>query len=120
MNTESFHTLSLRMAMAADTATKKTMNSRITSTLRCSLILAFFSTAGLTTSSVKVEEEVSTREERVDIEAASTSTMISATTMGAKSCSMVGTTLSNSTPLSETWPASTISSKYSLPKPPRK
>ena len=102
INTESFQMESFRMAMTAETAMKNTMNTRITSTLRFSLIFAFFSTAGFTTSSVRVEEEVSTKEERVDIDAASTSTMISATTTGARSCSMVGTTLSNSTlPLSE-------------------
>ena len=49
------------------------------------------------TSRVSVDEDVSTREERVDIEAARTKTMIREMITGERSASIVGITLSKST-----------------------
>ena len=80
----------------------------------------FFSKTGRITSKVRVEDEVNTNEDRVDMEADSTRTMIRATITGARSESMVGTTLSNKTLLPLICPPSFIWLKYSLPKPPRK
>ena len=61
-----------------------------------------------------IEEEVRTREDSVDIDAASTSTITSAISTVGRSCSMVGMT--ESKPLATT----SILEAYRRPKPPRK
>ena len=91
---------------------KNTTSSRMTRIFRFSLMPPF--RRGATTSSVSVEEEVSTSDDRVDIEAASTSTMTMAMMTGERVLSIVG--IMASKPLAAT-SSCVINSR---PKPPRK
>ena len=104
------------MAITADTKIKNTINTLITNT--CFFSDISFLDAGLITSSVNVELDVSTSDERVDIDADNTSTMTTAMTSAGSVDNMVGTMVSNSG-----FPAAGLMvtlSAYSLPNPPRK
>ena len=84
----------------------------------------FFSSMSLITrpfsrSSVTVEEDVSTREDSVDMEAESTRMITTAIRNGDRDCSIVGMTLSKP-PAGFPPPAAPSSSENSRPKPPRK
>ena len=103
-------------AITADTIMKNTMKILMIFT-RSSSLMSFL-LMGLITSSVKVELDVSTSDESVDMDAESTSTITTAMTSDGRVASIAGTMESNSgvTPFDWYW----ISSAYSLPKPPRK
>ena len=107
---------SLKIAITADTKIKNTINTLITNT--CFFSDISFLDAGLITSSVNVELDVSTSDERVDIDADNTSTMTTAMTSAGSVDNMVGTMVSNSG-----FPVAGLMvtlSAYSLPNPPRK
>ena len=80
-------------AITAETRIKNTMNSLMMKT--CFFSVMSFFIEGLITSSVKVELEVSTSDESVDIEAASTSTITTAMMTEGSVESIVGTIVSN-------------------------
>ena len=81
------------IAMYAEITMKNTMNTRMMETFFFSPIL--FLERGSITSSVNVELDVSTREESVDMEAESTSTMTTAMTSAGRVASIAGTIVSN-------------------------
>ena len=84
---------SLMMAMAAETAMKKTIKPCIIPTTVFSS--GSFFILGMITSRVSVELEVSTSEDRVDMEAESTSTITIAMMTSGSVDSMVGMMVSN-------------------------
>ena len=85
----------------------------------CFFSSIFLMTRPLSRSSVMVEEEVSTREDRVDIEAESTRMMTTAIRKGDRLFSMVGMTLSKPPTGLPPFAAPSSSAKR-RPKPPRK
>ena len=109
--------LAWTIASAAEITMKTTISTRRVSS--CFFSSIFFTTWPFSRSSVTVEEEVSTREDRVDMEAESTRTITIAIRTGDSVCSMVGMTLSNP-PAGLPPPAAPSSSENSRPKPPRK
>ena len=100
------------MAITAEITMKTAIRIRITLSC-CPSFISFFM-AGLMKSSVSVEEEVSTREESVDMEADRTRITTSAIRMAGRLDSIVGMMESNP-PL-----ARSILSENRRPKPPRK
>ena len=84
---------SLITAITADTAMKNTINNLMINT--CCFSFKPFLNAGLITSSVKVELDVKTSDESVDIEAERTNTITIAITMSGKVASIAGTIVSN-------------------------
>lgn len=107
---------SLKIAITADTMMKNTMNNRIVDT-SCSSGIFFFE-AGLITSSVNVELDVSTSDDSVDMDADNTSTITTAITIDGSVDNIVGMIVSNNG-----FPVIsliTTRSAYNRPKPPRK
>lgn len=84
--------VSFRIAMTADSMTKNTINKRITVTdfLSETSFLLFLVMMGISTSSASVEDEVSAKDERVDMEADSTNTMTNAIMMAGNEDNMEG------------------------------
>ena len=106
----------MKIAITADTMMKNTMNNRIVDT-SCSSGIFFFD-AGLITSSVNVELDVSTSDDSVDMDADNTSTITTAITIDGSVDNIVGMIVSNNG-----FPVIsliTTRSAYNRPKPPRK
>ena len=97
------------------------MNTTISTRMISSCFFSSMSliTRPLSRSSVTVEEDVSTRDDSVDMEAESTRMITTAIRNGERVCSIVGITLSNPP---AGFPPSTApsSAAKSRPKPPRK
>ena len=104
------------MAITAETRIKNTISNLINVT--CFFSVISFLHAGFITSKVNVELDVSTSEERVDIDADNTSTITTAITIEGNVESMVGIIVSN-----KGFPVASlmvILSLYNLPNPPKK
>ena len=105
------------IASAAEITMNTTISIRITSS--CFFSSMFLMARPFSRSSVTVEEDVSTREDSVDMEALNTRMITIAIRKGDSVCSIVGITLSNP-PAGLPPSTAPSSSANSRPKPPRK